>query len=378
MLIGFDAKRAFHNFRGLGNYSRTLIESLLTYYPEHSYRLYTPPFKDDYAISWKNRFQQLEIVTPPAVFNKATSSLWRSFLLAQQAKKDKIDLYHGLSHELPMGIKKTKIPSVVTIHDLIYLRFPEYFPWIDRQVYDRKFRYASQEADMVIAICQQTKNDLIHYFQVPEEKIKIVYQSCHPNFYQRYELKEAEKVLDKWNIPEHYILYVGALEPRKNALTLVKAFARLKDQIPHDLVLIGSQDKEYVKKIQRAIVDGGILERVHFPGYVSNEEMPMIYQSAGAFVYPAEFEGWGIPVVEALFSEVPVITSRTSCLPESSGPYSIHIDPHNVEELATELEKCLYDEDLRKLMIHQGRLHAEQFHWKKTSRTLMEAYQTLL
>jgi glycosyltransferase involved in cell wall biosynthesis len=378
MKIGFDAKRAFHNFRGLGNYSRTLIESLVKYYPEHHYSLYTPSFKDDYAISWQNRFKQLDVITPPKVFNKATSSIWRSFLLSKQIQADGVDLYHGLSHELPSGIKKSGIPSVVTIHDLIYLRFPEYFPWIDRQVYDRKFRYATESADIVIAICNQTKNDLIHYFGVPEEKIRIVYQSCHPNFYTRYDDEQCQKVLEKWNISDHYILYVGALEPRKNALTLVKAFSRIKDLIPHNLVLVGSPDKDYLKKIKKAIVDGGVTDRVIFPGFISNEEMPLIYQKADAFIYPAEFEGWGIPVVEALFSEVPVITSKTSCLPESSGEYSIHIDPHNVEELATNLETVLYDDDKRKLMIHQGRLHAENFHWKKTSKSLMDVYQKLL
>ena len=377
MRIGFDAKRAFHNFRGLGNYSRTLIESLLKYYPENSYHLFTPPFSDDYAINWQKRFKQLEIVLPPKLFNKTTSSLWRSFMLSNEIKKLDIDIYHGLSHELPAGIKSSGVKSVVTIHDLIYLRFPEYFPWIDRQVYDRKFRYACENADLIIAICTQTKNDLIHYFGVPEEKVKIVYQSCHPNFYTRYSDEECDRALKKFNISDHYLLYVGALEPRKNALTLVKAFSRIKDLIPHNLVLVGSQDKDYIKLIKKAIVDGGVTDRVIFPGFISNEEMPLIYQKADAFIYPAEFEGWGIPVVEALFSEVPVITSRTSCLPESSGPYSIHIDPHNVEELATSIEKVLYDEDRRKLMIHQGRLHAENFHLKKTSKSLMDVYKIL-
>lgn len=377
MRIGFDAKRAFHNFRGLGNYSRTLIESLLKYYPENSYHLFTPPFNDDYAVNWQKRFKQLEIVLPPKLFNKTTSSFWRSFMLSSEIKKHEIDIYHGLSHELPSGIKKSGVKSVVTIHDLIYLRFPEYFPWIDRQVYDRKFRYACENADQVIAICTQTKNDLVHYFGVPEEKVKIVYQSCHPNFYTKYSEEECEKALKKFNIFDHYLLYVGALEPRKNALTLVKAFSRIKDLIPHNLVLVGSQDKDYIKLIKKAIVDGGVTDRVIFPGFISNEEMPLVYQKADAFIYPAEFEGWGIPVVEALFSEVPVITSRTSCLPESSGPYSIHIDPHNVEELATSIEKVLYDEDQRKLMIHQGRLHAESFHLKKTSKALIDVYKTL-
>lgn len=377
MKIGFDAKRIFHNFRGLGNYSRTLVESLVKHYPENDYVLFTPPFDDPRAREWNKRFSNLLVVTPKSGIAKAFSSSWRSLFLKNIIQNNGVDIYHGLSHELPPGLKKTKIKSVVTVHDLIFLRFPDYFPWIDRQVYLRKFKHAIESADIVVAICEQTKNDLIHFLACPAEKIRVVYQSCHPQFYAGLSIERKEEIRNKFKLPEHFILYVGALEERKNALSLVKAFARLKDLIPHNLVLIGN-GKEYKKLVEKEIIHQGLLERVSIHSEVKGEELPGFYQMADLFVYPSFFEGWGIPNVEALFSGVPVITSEGSCFPESAGPTSVYCNPYDVEDLVAKIEKVLFDDDLRDIMTRQGREFAEQFHWKNTSQKMMEVYKELM
>jgi glycosyltransferase involved in cell wall biosynthesis len=377
MKIGFDAKRIFHNFRGLGNYSRTLVESLVKHFPENEYVLFTPPFDDSRASEWKRRFSNLEIVTPKSGLGRAFSSSWRSLFLARVIKNQKIDIYHGLSHELPPGLKNSKTKTVVTVHDLIFLRFPDYFPWIDRQVYLRKFKHAIESADIVVAICDQTKNDLMHFLQCPEEKIRIVYQSCHPNFYAGLSADRKQEIREKFNLPEHFILYVGAIEERKNALSLVQAFARLKDLIPHNLILVGD-GKEYKKLVEKEIIHQGLLERVSIHSNISSEDLPGFYQMADLFVYPSFFEGWGIPNVEALFSGVPVITSEGSCFPESAGPTSVYCNPYEIEDLVSKMEKVLFDDDLRAIMIRQGREYAEQFHWKNTSQKMMEVYKELM
>jgi glycosyltransferase involved in cell wall biosynthesis len=376
MKIGFDAKRIFHNFRGLGNYSRTLVESLVKHFPENEYVLFSPPFDDPRAKEWKKRHENLQIVTPQSSLGKVFSSSWRSLFLSDVIKGHGVDLYHGLSHELPPGLKKKGIASVVTVHDLIFLRFPDYFPWIDRQVYLRKFSHAVNQADIVVAICEQTKRDLIHFLNCPEEKIRVVYQSCHPNFYSGFSEERKNEIKEKFSLPEHYILYVGALEERKNALTLVQAFARLKDLVPHQLVLVGN-GKDYLKLIEKEIINNGMIDRVTIHSHVLNEELPGFYQMADLFVYPSFFEGWGIPNVEALFSEVPVITSEGSCFPESGGPSSVYCNPYSVEDLVSKMEKVLFDDDLQASMIRQGRAYAEKFHWKNTSHNLIDVYKEL-
>jgi glycosyltransferase involved in cell wall biosynthesis len=376
MKIGFDAKRAFHNFRGLGNYSRNLLEGLFKYYPNEEYYLYTPAFQDKRAIEWGKRNSLGKIITPNKMRGKIMSSAWRSLFLTSALKQDQIDIYHGLSHELPPGIGKSKIKSIVTIHDLIFMRYPEFFPQIDRWVYKKKFSSAIDMADMVLAICEQTKEDLIELLKCPADKIRVHHQSCSPEYYYRKSEEELENVFKKFELPEFYILYVGALEERKNALSLVKAFSRIKDHIPHDLILVG-QGKEYKKLIEKEIVNQGLQLRVKILSHVDNIDLPCIYQGASLFVLPSFFEGWGVPIVEALFSETPVITSKGSCFPESAGDYSLFIDPNCIEDLADKMEKVLFDEDMQKEMSTRGRMHAEKFHWKNTTDNLMDIYSKI-
>ena len=305
---------------------------------------------------------------PPAYLSRV-SSIWRSCLMTKDIQLRKLDIYHGLSHELPWGVHTLKTKKLVTIHDLIFMRYPQFFPWIDRKIYNLKYRHAIQKADIVISISQQTKQDLMEFLNVPEEKIKIIHQACHPSFYI--------ETRAKLELPEHYILYVGALEERKNVMTLVQAFAHLKDIIPHKLLIVG-KGEEYKQKIQREIINHSLNDRIFLFDQISSQELPAIYQKADLFVYPSFFEGWGIPNVEALISGVPVITSKGSCLHESAGPNSLYIDPYSFEDLAEKMKKILLNENLKQTMSSQGRIYAKQFHWSETSRKLMNLYQSLL
>ncbi|MCP4915249.1 MAG: glycosyltransferase family 4 protein [Oligoflexia bacterium] len=377
MKIGFDAKRIFHNFRGLGNYSRTLVESLQKYYPENDYVLFTPPFKDQRAKAWEKRNEEFQIVTPQSALDKTFSSAWRSLFLTNTLEKFDLDIYHGLSHELPPKIQKSNIKSVVTIHDLIFMRYPQFFSMVDRQVYKKKFQHAVDSADLVISICDQTRRDIIDFLNVPEEKIKTVYQSCAPSFYTLLKEDQLYTSLFKYRLPEKYILFVGAVEERKNVKTLIKSFARLKDQIPHNLVIVGD-GKEYKKECLRLVADNNLWKRVTFLGHVSSEDLPAIYQGADLFVFPSLFEGWGIPIVEALFSDTPVITTEGGCFEESGGSYSRYVKPDNVDEIVEAMDQVINDDDLRIKMIRNGRLHAEKFHWKNTASNLINTYKEIL
>ncbi len=377
MRIGFDGKRAFHNFRGLGNYSRTLIESLIIHYPQLQYYLYTPPYKDERAIAWRKMLEQMNVCLPTSMLGEALPSVWRSFLLKDDLKREGLDLYHGLSHELPSGIEKLNIKKVVTIHDLIFMRYPEFFPFIDRVIYKRKFTYSCAVADKVIAICEQTKQDLIEFLDIPESKIEVVYQSCNPRFFIPTTSEQLQSLKTKYLIDKDFILNVGAIEPRKNALSLVKAFHAISREIKEDLILIG-HGKQYKNEIEDYIVKNDLVGRVRIISGVPMADLPAFYSLAKLFVYPSHFEGFGIPIIEAMFSKTPVITSKGSCFPEAGGPSCIYIDPDNIEEVAFEIKSLIGDLDKQFRMQEEGYRFVQKFHWSKTSENLFSLYANLI
>ncbi len=376
MKIGFDAKRAFHNFRGLGNYSRDLIASLSRYHTDNSYYLFTPDYNDPRALNWLDQYQNLNTITPSDFWSKKFPAAWRSFKVAEEAKDLGIDIFHGLSHELPHGIEKTGIKTVVTIHDLLFLRFPENFKWLDRKVYLRKIKYAVEVADVVVAICEQTKRDLIEFLGCDPAKVRVVYQTCNPRFYSPIPIEKQVSTVERYGIHGSFILSVGAIEPNKNTLTLVKAYADIKKSINHKLVLIGNGGK-YKKEVESYIHSKGLEDRVIILSNVTNDDLPAFYQRADLFCFPSFFEGFGIPIIEALFSKTPVITSKGSVFPESGGPNTIYIDPNNKSELADQIVNVLTNHDISFEMIEMGRNFVEKFHRRQTAQDLMNLYNSL-
>ncbi|MFG1483416.1 glycosyltransferase family 1 protein [Halobacteriovorax sp. HFRX-2_2] len=376
MKIGFDAKRAFHNFRGLGNYSRDLIASLSRYHTQNSYYLFTPEFDDPRAIHWLDQYDNLNIVKPSDFWSKKFPAAWRSFKVADEAKKLEIDIFHGLSHELPNGIEKTGIKSVVTIHDLLFMRFPENFKWLDRQVYLRKIKYATEVADVVLAICEQTKSDLINYLGCDPNKIKVVYQTCNPRFYSPIPVEKQVATVERYGVNDKFILYVGAIEPNKNVLTLVKAYADIKKSINHKLVIIGNGGS-YKKEIESYIHSKGLEDRIMILSNVTNDDLPAFYQRSDLFVFPSFFEGFGIPIIEALFSKTPVITSKGSVFPEAGGPNTIYIDPKDKHEMSEQIVNVLTNSDLAFEMVEEGRNFVEKFHRRKTAQNLIDLYSSM-
>lgn len=377
MKIGFDGKRVTHNFRGLGNYSRGIIEGLIQYNPEHSLYLYTPQYKNQRAINWISNHPQLNIRTPETYFEKILPGFWRSFLLDFYLSKDALDIYHGLSHEIPKLPKNRKYKTVVTIHDLIFLRFPEFFPWIDRKVYYQKFKYAIQNADLVLAICEQTKNDIIQFFNTDEKKIRIHYQSAAPIFQIEKDKAEIDLFKKNHQLFRPYILNVGAFEERKNQKAVVETFNQIHKKFDIDLVFVG-QGKNYLKEVKNLVQKYHLENRVHFLNAISFQSLPTLYQGAELFFFPSFFEGFGIPIVEALFSKIPVVTSIGSCFPESAGPNSIFIDPNQLSSMVDGVTRVLENSSLKNQMITEGLKYSEQFSLKNTNSELVKIYQSLI
>jgi glycosyltransferase involved in cell wall biosynthesis len=371
MRIGFDAKRAFFNQSGLGNYSRDTINILAEYFPENELILYSPnPLKSKIFYKASN----VKIKGPTYKWQSLFGSFWRTYSLSKQLTKEQIELYHGLSNELPVGIEKINIPSVVTIHDLIFMRYPEFYKSFDRTIYEKKFRYAALHASKVIAVSGQTRDDLMKFFSVPPHKIEVVYQGCNPIFWQTIKESKKNEILEKYHIPENYILYVGTIEERKNLLNIIKALD--KGKIDYPLVVIG-RPTEYLFRVKEYIEQQKV-KQVYFLEQVPNEDLPAIYQMAHLFVYPSVFEGFGIPILEALTSKVPVITSKGGCFAEAAGKSSIYIDPQNIEELTDSISLILNNSTLRYKMIEDGYSHAQEFSQEKIARNLMKVYKELL
>ncbi len=375
MKIGFDGKRATHNFRGLGNYSRGIIEGLY-HYTGHQLVLYTPNYKDKRANFWLENFPKLQVKTPQGLITKNFQSYWRSFSLGNELKNDHLDIYHGLSHELPKLPKNRNFKAVVTIHDLIFLRYPEYFPKLDRVVYLKKFKYSCENSDLVIAICEQTKSDLINYLNVPEEKIKIHYQSASPVFYNTKTVEELNHFKSNHQLNRPYILSVGAFEERKNQKGAIKAFNQIKNDFDVDLVLVGT-GKSYLKEVKELILLYKIEDRVKILNHFPFHSLPLIYQAATVFFFPSFFEGFGIPIVEALYSKTPVVTSFGSCFPESAGPDSVYCDPAQIDSMAEGLRRVLSSQNLQLEMKTKGFEFVQKFSLESTTKKLDQIYKSL-
>ena len=369
MRIGFDAKRAFQNFTGLGNYSRFVLKTLAQNQAQNQYFLYAPKAVDNPRTSFLFQFKNVMIKTAPITWLK---SYWRSKGVVKDLIKDEIEIYHGLSHEIPSGLKQKGIKSVVTIHDLIYLRYPQFFKYIDRKIYDYKFRAACKNADRIIAISEQTKRDIIQYFGTNPDKITVVYQGCDEVFYLPASADVKNEVSKLYQLPAEFLLCVGTLEERKNQLLILKALTQLPSHFK--LVLVGKQGP-YANQLVQFIKEHHLQNRVQLLENVAFAHLPAIYQLAKIFVYPSKFEGFGIPILEALNCGVPVIAATGSCLEEAGGPNSIYVSPENQEELAAAMMKVWNDGNLAQQMIIDGKEYALNFRDEKIANDLMEVYE---
>ena len=362
MKIAFDGKRFFNNSSGLGNYSRDLVRILASYFPANQYFLLN-----------KNKSERgKEILSHPNVTFVPTSkgNFSRQLKMGIDAQNLGAEIFHGLSGEIPLKWNDKPIKKIVTIHDLIFLRFPEYYSFFDRKMHFWKFKKAAQQADLIIAISEQTKKDIVEFLKVPEQKIEVVYQGCHKAFKEFIFPEFLAATKEKFSLPDRFILNVGTIEPRKNLLNIVKAISGT--DIP--LVVVGKKTK-YFKKIEKFLVKNKLHNQVHFLENVSMEELAAIYRLAEIFVYPSFFEGFGIPIIESLFSGTPVITGNISSLPEAGGKDSMYVNPENVDDLRAKILFLWNNESERKRRVRKGFEHSKNFEDENIARSLMEIYR---
>lgn len=373
--IGFDAKRAFFNQTGLGHYSRNLLQALAQHYPNNHYHLYSPKAPNS---STEPYLTQPPFVAhyPTGWIDKMFPSLWRSVMLGSQLAMDGVQLFHGLSGELPFDILESKVRSVVTIHDLIFLDYPELYPAFDRKIYRTKSSMACERANRIIAISEQTKRAIIKHFGTRESKIDVVYQSCNPIYLQPTTPAQQATVKNKYQLPEQYLLYVGSIAERKQTLQLMEAFKLVNDH-GVKLVLVGNGG-DYLHKVKQYVSANKLTDRVLFLNNIPTEDLPSIYSQALAFVYPSLMEGFGIPIIEALHSGTPVVTISGGCLQEAAGPGAVYSPDSNPNNLAQAMGKIVTNTDLRQDLTAAGHAHVQQFTPNAFAAGVMEVYRKVL
>ncbi len=371
MKIGYEAKRVFHNRTGLGNYGRDLVRMLSRYYPQNTYYLYHP--KPARQVLFRPPAAHVVERLPRSQFDRMFPNLWRQHRVVRDLGHDGVELFHGLSGELPMGLAGRGIKSVVTIHDLIFMRFPQLYSRIDRTIYFQKFRYAAHHANRVIAISEQTKRDAVEFLGVDESKVAVIYQGCHSAFKHRYAAAEVDVVRKQYGLPPNFVLNVGTIEARKNALSAVKAIEHLDTH----LAIVGRKTA-YTKEIVAYIDTKGLASKVSFLHGVPLEDLAKLYQAARVFVYPSLFEGFGIPIIEALYSGVPVVTSDVGCFREAGGPDSRYVSPTDIEGLADAIQAVLMNPTLRRQMIDGGYVHSRKFDDERIAEQLMSLYREMM
>lgn len=377
--IGFDAKRAAQNRTGLGNYSRFVVRILSQHRPGGEYHLFTPNPKRAGFLREIPTLAALYLHCPISTRWKVCRALWRSWGIAADLQRNGINLFHGLSNELPLSIGKAGCRSVVTIHDLIFLRHPEYYKPIDRAIYNFKFRKACLLADRIIAVSEFTKRDIVKYYGIAESKIDVVYQGCDPAFAAPVPDGRLGEVRRQYNLPDRFVLYVGSIEQRKNLMLVAKAFmadSRLKDS-GLKVVAVG-RHTPYTDEIRHTLSQAGLADSFVFLHSVPFADLPPLYRLATAFVYPSRIEGFGIPMLEAISSGVPAIGCTGSCLEEAGGPGCIYVDPDDAGAMADAIHRTATDADLRRQMTERGRAYALRFSDEKLCADLWEVYMKVL
>lgn len=372
MIVGFDAKRIVRNATGLGSYGRTLVNDLIRRNdPGMQYLLYAPDKGRNVLSNQINIGDTAQFRYPS--FNSSilpffNSPLWRSYGIVNDLLRDGVQLYHGLSGELPIGIRKKGIRTVVTIHDLIFLRHPEYYHWIDTKLYAWKFRKTLQEADRIIAISERTKQDIMEFGNVSEERIRLIYQSCAPRFSSTFSEAEKQQVRSYYDLPERFVLNVGTIERRKNLLLAAKALELLPSDI--HLVAVGRQTK-YAQELPQN-------NRIHLLSGVPDTDLAIIYSLAETFVYPSRYEGFGIPIIEAIAAGLPVVACTGSCLEEAGGPDCLYVDPDDVEGMAAAILSSLSDADGRTARIQASQQYIRRFRGTDVASQVLDVYRELL
>lgn len=375
MTIGYDAKSIVGDVAGIGNYARTLVNDIeKVVKPTTMLYLYAPDRGNSALRRQITENQHMQYIYLKGYNGAIARCMWHMKGIVKDLVRDGVNIYHGLSGELPMGIKEAGIKTVVTIHDLVFMRYPQYYNWLERKIMEWKFYKTCHEADRIIATSECTKRDVMLYGDVPANKIDVIYQSCG-SFYKLPESeKKMQEVHTSYMLPERYIVNVGTIEERKNVLLAVKALRLLPEEI--SLVIVG-KSTPYADKVKKYVAGNGLKDRVLFLHNVPTDDLPAIYQMAEACVYPSRYEGFGLPVIEAIQSGLPVVACKGSCLEEAGGNSTLYVDPDDVYAMAHAIKLTLKGAPARDERIAEGLQYISRFENNNVAQSVVDLYNEI-
>lgn len=315
-----------------------------------------------------------DLPSPQRYFNYEVVSgkiFWSQIFLPLRLyiKKD-IDVFFSPAHYAP---RFCPVPSVITIHDLSYIYFPGDFLKKDLYQLRNWTNYSIHNAKKIIAVSKTTKNNIMKSYQVPGESIEVVYNG----YEKESKIKDFEPKIVK-HTRNPYILYVGTLQPRKNIMTLIQAFAKFKDQSPEFRLIVAGKKGWLFDSIFDLVSELGLNNDIYFTDYVTDQQLTFLYKNAFCFVLPSFYEGFGIPLLEAMSFGCPVISSFASSLPEIGGDACLYFDPKSVEDLVEKLENIKKDSRLRTGLIQKGKKRVKEFSWKKCGEETLKIIQNAI
>ena len=374
MRIAIDATLVRKENTGTGFYIINLINGLLKLNDDNNqYYIF---IDEDLAAQYFdfNRNKNFYILDKKFK-NRIQRVLWQFFFLSFELRKKNIKVLHSPNYITPLIKLGFKI--IVTVHDLTFFIFPEKFTIIKRLFFKFFVPWFIKKADKIIAVSNNTKKDILRYFKIREEKIAVTFESI-PEYYRR-DILPGNEMLEKYGISRKYFLFVGMIEPRKNILTILKAYKKIENDLEADLVIVGKKGW-YFKEIEEyfeSLKKEGLKNNIIFTGYVSEPELKYFYKNALIFIYPSIYEGFGLPPLQSMACGVPVITSNTSSLPEVVGDAAIKVDPSDIDGLAETIKKLYFDPSKRNEMVEKGILQAKKFSLEKFALKTLEAYKAL-
>lgn len=356
-------------FTGIGRYVFELVHRLAELDKKNHYVLFMN--EEEYG-----KFEERKNISKVMVEAKHYSLAEQvGFLMALRSAK--LDLMHFTHFNAPLFYRR---PSVLTIHDLTLSFFPgkKMNSWVHRLAYNLVLKNSVRHAKKIIAVSENTKQDLIDILKVSPSRVDVVYEGVSEKFSPKKNLEANAEVLKKYCISKEFLLYTGVWRGHKNLVNLIRAFARLisgDSAIDAQLVITGNEDP-YYPEVKRTVKELGIEHAVIFPGLVNEEELLSLYQSAKLYVFPSLYEGFGLPPLEAMRCGTPVVASKTACIPEVCGEENaLYFDPYDPTEMADVIQRVWVDETLQKELHEHGLKHSLKFSWDKMAEKTLEIYE---
>ena len=362
MTIVLDARTATDHFPGIGRYVVNLAHTLKSIAPDLDLMLLCDPNAPSSRLALPN----LPITNLPI----SPFSIQQQWRVPQQLRDLKAAVYHSPYYLMPY---RPGVPTVLTAYDVIPLIYPQYYSVPQRLIFRVAHTLALRTARLTLAISEATKVDLIRRLGARPDRIRVTPLAADPRFTPQ-STAAIQAGRDKYHLPDRYVLYIGSNKPHKNLARLVEAFSNLKPPPSNfHLVIAGSWDNRYFEAKQLA----GGNDRIHFLGPISDADLPALYSGALAFAFISEYEGFGLPPLEAMACGAPVIASNTSSLPEVIGDAGLLIDPHDAGAITTALERIVSDSALQSDLRQRSLDRAAQFSWEQTARLTLDAYRTI-